>query len=838
MPRQSGVAIQNKFVRGLVTETTALSFPEDACTEADNVVFDSTGRVTRRLGFDIEAAGTFATGVTKVDGEVHTSYIWQAPSGQGNRVFYVVQEGADIDFFDASTSLELGDNLHLGGFSLDTYIAEGSDEDAAFFACQFASGNGDLFIVNPACEPIYVSYDHNADTFSVTEISIIERDFEGLEDGLDDTERPTATIAGIESSNPAHLYNLYNQGWYIGDALDQWDTSETTLPSNCDYVALYRDTEADAFDPTHLAANDPGNRLAPKGHFLIDAFQKNRQEALVDAGYSFEIVSGSSALIDPSTGTIFTDFDVRSTAAFDGDLAQDDDVDAARKNNATTAYMGKNYGASPKAIAKAIVYPCNTADIWLETGSTNYPVTITLYGNTALPASGTDGTSLGSTSVTSTDTAPETILSSDQTTEYQYVWLHFDHDGAGNDDFVISEVQFYSNSLSFQRPSCVEFYAGRVFYAGVDAEGLSSNIYFSQLIEKEDQYGRCYQKNDPTSEFIPDLLPDDGGVIKIPEIGTITRLFSYQNAMLVFASNGIWLVAGSAGSNFKADDYVVKKISSIGMRSPNSLCSIKGLPAWWGEDGIYTVQFDPNYDSFTPTSITAGILDDYYSEIPIGNKRYTKGIYDEEAQVAYWFYSNDVDLGDNPYAHDSVLCFDAKSRAFYPWTISSGPVVRGAEYLKPGDRTDMGKIKTFLHIDYNGSTTTQAFGEILNDNYLDWEDLGTSVAYESYFVTGYRLDGQTQRFFQPNYVFVFLEAEANASCFMQGVYDFTTSSVEGKWSTRQQIYNDALTNRSVNFRRLKVRGKGRSLQLRFESEEQKPFTIIGWSIFETSNSGL
>jgi hypothetical protein len=143
-----------------------------------------------------------------------------------------------------------------------------------------------------------------------------------------------------------------------------------------------------------------------------------------------------------------------------------------------------------------------------------------------------------------------------------------------------------------------------------------------------------------------------------------------------------------------------------------------------------------------------------------------------------------------------------------------------------------------IHRSYNGSTANQTFAEVKSATLLDWSDEGTETDYDSYFVTGYKLDGETQRFFQPNYVFVFLETEDNASCYVQGVYDYTTSSAEGKWSSRQQIYNENLTNRGVNFRRLKVRGKGRALQLRFESESQKPFTIIGWSIWETSNSGI
>jgi hypothetical protein len=98
------------------------------------------------------------------------------------------------------------------------------------------------------------------------------------------------------------------------------------------------------------------------------------------------------------------------------------------------------------------------------------------------------------------------------------------------------------------------------------------------------------------------------------------------------------------------------------------------------------------------------------------------------------------------------------------------------------------------------------------------------------------LDGDAMRFVQPNYVIVFLEQEDGAGCYIQGVFDFSTNGTSGKWGTKQQIYNSSIENRSVNYRRLKVRGKGRSIQFRYTSDGAKPFTIIGWGGFKTANS--
>ncbi len=56
MPRSAAVTIENNFVNGLVTEATALNFPEAAATDTQNCVFNQDGSFTRRRGLEFEAA--------------------------------------------------------------------------------------------------------------------------------------------------------------------------------------------------------------------------------------------------------------------------------------------------------------------------------------------------------------------------------------------------------------------------------------------------------------------------------------------------------------------------------------------------------------------------------------------------------------------------------------------------------------------------------------------------------------------------------------------------------------------------------------------------------------
>jgi hypothetical protein len=122
-------------------------------------------------------------------------------------------------------------------------------------------------------------------------------------------------------------------------------------------------------------------------------------------------------------------------------------------------------------------------------------------------------------------------------------------------------------------------------------------------------------------------------------------------------------------------------------------------------------------------------------------------------------------------------------------------------------------------------------------NWVDWETYGDGTGYESYFITAYKVHGETQKFGQINYIFTFMEDETNASLWVQAIHEFTNNSASGKWSTPQQAYISTL-NKDVQYRRLKVRGKGRAIQLKMYSEAGKPFTCIGWSTSESVNADI
>ncbi len=832
MSRTQAVAVENNFIKGLVTETTALKFPPNACTETYDCVFDSTGRVTRRLGIDLEDNFTLET-VDIEEDEVYTEIMWNAAANLGTQNFLVIQQGNTLRFYDVSTSTDVSANVETFTVDLTDHLPTTSSRNPGIYPCDFAQGNGKLLVVNEACNPFYVEYDPTSDTVTSITITLQYRDFEGVDDGLGLTERPTNTVANLKTDNPEHYYNLLNQGWHqaAGLALTEWDTARTDMPSNVDYISLYRGSVTDIFDNARVLANSPGNSPAAKGHFILEAANPSRTDAMSDEGFTGAEIDQTSPLIHYNSGTQINSFIANPADAFDGEtnetLAQS--AIAAATN---ICLLGKTW-SSPNVITKAVIYGSNDSGYIQGSNPTIQAFLNAKQG--AAPVLSTDGYLLGQISFvdTSDESTGREITSNDLTTQWDHTWVTYYAPAAGAVNWGLAELEFYTTDplLSQERPSCVEFFAGRAWYGGIKADGIGSNIYFSQIIEKDDQFGKCYQLNDPTSEELFDLLPTDGGVIKIPEMGTLTKLFATQNSLLVFASNGVWLIGGSSQAGFTANDYVVTRLSSIGTNSRHSFASIQGIPFWWAESDIYTAQYDPNYNSYKIVAVTTDSIQGFIRDIPEANRRYVKGTFNLDQSCAYWLYSTEDPVVD-PYTYNRVLVFDSTSGAFYPWTIGESDYsIRGISNVFTSDSSVEPKVKLTTTTPISDTTQSISFSESWKDTYLDWTD----VDYESYFITGYRIDGQGIKYFQPMYIFVYLDQEDNASCFMQGIFDFTTSNSTGKWSSTQQLYNQGLLNRGVNHRRLKLRGKGKAMQLKFTSESEKPFTLIGWAMPETTS---
>ena len=436
---------------------------------------------------------------------------------------------------------------------------------------------------------------------------------------------------------------------------------------------------------------------------------------------------------------------------------------------------------------------------------------------------------------------------------------------------TLSGITVTERTSGNNRPSTVAFFASRVWYSGVNASEYNQKIYYSQIIDGVSQFGMCYQVNDPTAEDNSDLLPTDGGVIIIPDAGVIKKLFPMANSLIVFGTNGIWAIAGSEGVGFKATDYAIRKISSIETLSPLSFVDVYGAPAWWNTDGIFTITNSEVSGTEAVQSLTDDAIKTFFLDIPSDNKLTVKGVFNPRTRIVQWVYRSTLAADINEkYTYDRVLNFNILSKAFYPWTIgttSTSPTVHGIiAYRGPLSQSqqvlvttaagtvtdvngadvyvnDFGEVTSgysfrYLAMNNTGASTWQmTWSQTIDDEYIDWTTDSQNLDFDSYFFTGYKIHGDAIRFFENNYLTITMSTEESSSCFVQGVWDYSNTPSSARFTNPQQIYISR-PQRDNQQTRKKIRGRGRSLHYKFFSEAGKPFTIHGWTAWETQNANV
>lgn len=145
-------------------------------------------------------------------------------------------------------------------------------------------------------------------------------------------------------------------------------------------------------------------------------------------------------LVDRTTGTNIGNMTGAAglAGAFDGVTNQ---VAAGGAGiSAAPGYVGKSHGAGKK-LSRVVCHGSNNVG-YANTGAAT-SVTITLYAKNGAPASGTDGTSLGSITFNQSATDESTgrqINSSDTTTAYTHYWIYVN---SGANSHYVAELVVY-----------------------------------------------------------------------------------------------------------------------------------------------------------------------------------------------------------------------------------------------------------------------------------------------------------------------------------------------------------------------------------------------------------
>jgi len=740
MPKVTAEKQYNTFIAGLVTEANPLTYPENASLDEDNFVLERNGKRARRLGVDYESGyGLQGTGLAEVTIQQgrQSFHRWDSPGGNIDisiGVIRVQERLWFINLFDDSPSNAF---LNSGNYITITGLGSANLEATGI--------NGSLLLASSdLSKPILLDYDSGTDTVSQAEISLEVRDLWGVDDGLTLTERPTTL-------STTHRYNLRNQGWSERvqstcgtDAIDCTYSSQSFYPSNADIWTLGKIGDSNSanfekYDPATMKRNSFDNAPAPKGAYIIDAFNR-----------------GSSRESKASVSGLPTDIE-------------------SGRITSVTAYASRVF-----------------------------------YSGVTSSVSGGDAAS----------------------------------------------------------------------------PNFSGYVFFSPVVTSNDVLGKCYQEADPTSPDISDIVDTDGGTIQIPEATRIVKLVSAKSSLLVFAENGVWEVFGDTGG-FIATSFQLSKVSSVGISNSRSVVEANGVVFYWSKAGIYMLTQDQASARYSAENISLITIQTLYNDLAEVTKNNSRGFYDERENRIRWLYNDTNTYSESNYLnrYNRELVLDLTLRAFYtntiedltsnsPWvcdyvdipgysvsTITEDIYVGSDQVLVSTDNVAIttnslaARSSQFSFLTFK--TTSFTLSKYSNSAFKDWITAdGQGVDFSSYLVTGYELFGDVMRTKQIPYIFFYFERtedgyslsgsnlilDNQSSCLVQAQWNWTNSATSGKWGTQFQAYRflrnyiptgEADTfdySETVIVTKNRLRGSGKCLSLKIQSEAGKDMKLLGWSV--------
>lgn len=221
--------------------------------------------------------------------------------------------------------------------------------------------------------------------------------------------------------------------------------------------------------------------------------------------------------------------------------------------------------------------------------------------------------------------------------------------------------------------SKVEAFGGRIFYL------IGNTVLFSQTLKQGLQnYDKCYQDADPTSEEISDIIATDGGMIQLLTIGKGRTLKAFNRGVIAFGDKEIVGILSPLENLFTAAEYDIIKISNIGITGEYSAVSTDDSIYFWGHHGIYQIVMNEN--NIICQCITNQSIHNYFMNIETFSKNNAIGSYDMANNRIIWMYPTNE---NNPHRLDRGLVLDLNYNCFMPIAVDSGNVVRDSngEYV-------------------------------------------------------------------------------------------------------------------------------------------------------------
>lgn len=254
------------FVKGIITETSPLLYPENASIDEANFVLNRDGSRERRLGIDYEPAYSLVnlgSPYATLSPTAISSFDWKGVGGVSSVTLSCVQVSSTLYFFDANETSQSSNQV--GTVTLSA--------SALYSPLSYASTQGNLIVASKEIGQVVISPTFTAGVisgFTNTDIQLSIRDIYGVDDGLAIDERPL-------SLSDEHKYNLMNQGW-TETLINTFFSAKGVYPSNADIWHVAKDA-SNNFNSDYLVNTHFGTTYAPKGRYVLDAFSRGESRA-------------------------------------------------------------------------------------------------------------------------------------------------------------------------------------------------------------------------------------------------------------------------------------------------------------------------------------------------------------------------------------------------------------------------------------------------------------------------------------------------------------------------------------------------------------------------------
>lgn len=476
---------------------------------------------------------------------------------------------------------------------------------------------------------------------------------------------------------------------------------------------------------------------------------------------------------------------------------------------------------------------------------------------------------------------------------------HFIVDPFYIDRTTVSGVAGLTVESTDDRPSAVAFYSGRVVYL-LNSQLYVSQLITDRGIDNEGKcYQDADPTSEDISDLVATdglviPIPDAGKLLGAMSLGSALLLFANNGVWSLSGKDGGFTSsdyiiakvtsAGCLSSSTLVDvDGIpywwsetgiyrmdVDKVTGSGVATNITDLTIKSfytsIPVTKRSEAV------GEYDKATKTVIWMYKDDD---EAPISTTKnyFTRILNFNVILGAFYPQALEQISAHSPY----VVGFAASSNLNETTTtenvvISNGNniIVTSTDNVIVGLDVTLAQdtfIKYITVVPNSSSTANNITFSLFNDtNFCDWatwdalKNSGNGAEFESFLETGFDLFGDLARFKDTPYITVHCKRTETAidypgpvytnpsSLFLRTKWEFSSGSQSGKWTTRQQAYRlnplyvptaddtDWENGFYLTTTRLRVRGNGRALQLRFESEPRKDFQLLGWGLVVAGNT--